>query len=145
MASCNRRSKNPKRILSLISLIGAHVFLFSGALTGRQARAESPPHEPAGKPASKPASKPNLSTQIYEEDSQQETFTDVVRFVRDGDGYTEIIFTKRAGFYIAPSDESSLEKLQASHSKKTPVQVTVDDKTSRILKVPATKAADPNK
>lgn len=67
--------------------------------------------------------------------SEQVSFTDSVKIVRDLDGSMEIFFVKRAGVFTGPDDGAALEKLIMSQKSGAAVQVSVDEKTSKILRV----------
>lgn len=80
-----------------------------------------------------------FNTNIYEKTNYTMNFTDTVKLVREDDSGTQVMFMKKPGFFAAPSDETSLGKLVESQSTKTPVQVSVDEDSRKILKVQLTK------
>jgi hypothetical protein len=82
---------------------------------------------PAGKPKSQ------FNSQIYEQENNTESFTGIVKIVREVDGETQVFFEGKQGFYSLASD-SMQSKLVTSQTKKRPINVEVDKDSRRILK-----------
>lgn len=83
-------------------------------------------------PAVKSDSK--FNTQIYEKDSSVETFSAVVKVVRQIQGETQILFEGKQGFYNL-KDENFQYKFVKAFEEKKAIQVKVDSDTKTILHV----------
>lgn len=95
-------------------------------------------NEPKAKetPKPPPTTTPNpLNAQIYEKDSSMIQFSDSVKVIRELDGATEVLFVKRTGVFTAPEDGSAMEKLIMSQKSGSPVAVTIDETTQKIVRV----------
>ncbi len=89
----------------------------------------------ADAPKTKPApAKSQFNTQIYEDDSTTESFTAVVKVIREVQGETEVFFEGKQGFYQLGS-ASQQEKLVKSQKGSKPVHVTVESGSRKITAV----------
>lgn len=93
--------------------------------------------KPGSTGSKKAPSKP--STQIYEKEDSESTFSAQVKVVREVQDETQVFFVDQKGFYVlnmtAPSAGSWQNLLNNSLSKKFKVSVTVNPDTRQILNV----------
>ena len=80
--------------------------------------------------------KSKYNSDVYIKEDHQSKFSDVVKAIREIDGGIEVVFAK-VGTYIAPTDETAMERLQESQKSKLPVSVTFNEDSRKILKVAA--------
>lgn len=109
------------------------------------ARVEASDLPSAGGSKTPPKSK--FNTQIYEQESDNKTFTDTVKTVREAAGQTQVFFNSQSGvFYLDTGLDSgrAQNSLATSQKKKTPVSVTVDMSSRQILKVSTSDSAAPS-
>ena len=81
-----------------------------------------------------PSSKSKLNTQIYESEKEEESFTAVVKAVREVQGETEVFFEGKQGFFALASEKNQA-LLVKSQQKKFPVKVQVNSSSRQILSV----------
>ena len=80
-----------------------------------------------------PAKKSTISTQIYEKEKSEKSFTSTVKMVREVQGAWEVIFDKHPGVYTL-SDKSDAQSLLVDAQKShNPVIVRVDEENNRLL------------
>ena len=103
------------------------IFLLAILLSIPNAGWSDEPKAPA-----KPKSK--FNAQIYEQEKETESFSAVVKVVREVQGETEVFFEGRQGFYGLSSDAQQ-DAIVKSQTKKRPIHVEVDRNSRRILKV----------
>lgn len=78
--------------------------------------------------------KSKLNTQIYEQSSEETSFSAVVKVVREVQGENDVFFEGQKGFFtIGPG--ASQELLIKSQSKRIPVKVFVNMSNRQILRV----------
>lgn len=98
--------------------------------------AEKPPTPAASQqaPATAPAKpKSQFNSQVYEQSAETESFSAIVKVVREVQGETEIFFEGKQGFYTLASDAMQA-KMVKSQQKQKPVQVEIDTNARKILK-----------
>ena len=78
--------------------------------------------------------KSQLNTQVFEKESDSESFTAVVKVVREIQGEIQVFFEGRQGYYTL-ANEGLQEKLARSQTKRQPVQVEVQISSRQILRV----------
>ena len=84
-------------------------------------------------PAS-PAKKSQFNSQVYEKASDDaQSFTAVVKIVREIDGDIQVFFEGKQGFYTVLSGSEAL--LVTSQKKHIPVAVTVTVQSRQVIKV----------
>jgi hypothetical protein len=88
--------------------------------------------QPATGPTKPKSSSP--STQIFEPSSEQASFTDTVKFLRELDGEPEVVFQKFGQFTI-PANDTIKERLIESQKTKLPVTVTYNEVSRKVIKV----------
>lgn len=100
----------------------------------------TPPPSPTSKspaapvaPAAKPKSQYN--TNIYEASDETVSFTDVVRVVRDYEGQSEVLFSKKSGVFTGPKEAEAINRLVESQTNQTPVTVYYNEASRQILRV----------
>jgi hypothetical protein len=86
---------------------------------------------PKGKAA--PA-KSQFNTQVYEKEQSSESFSAVVKVVREVQGETEVFFEGKQGFYTL-GNSSLQERLVKSQKNQKPVNVQVDSMSRQITAV----------
>ena len=84
---------------------------------------------------SAPAKKTSISTQIYEKEKNEKSFSSTVKMVREVQGAWEVLFDKHPGVYTIGDKSDSQSLLVEAQKTKTPVMVRVDEENSRILSV----------
>jgi hypothetical protein len=90
-------------------------------------------HASAETPTTKPA-KSKLNTQIYEQTSEESSFSGIVKVIREIQGESEVFFEGKQGFFgVAPG--VSQELLVKSQKKHVPVSVRVNTTSRQILSV----------
>jgi len=89
--------------------------------------------EPSKPAAASAKPKSQFNSQVYEQTDSVETFSAVVKVVRQVQGETEVFFEGRQGFYVL-GNESAQERLIKSQQKKKPVRVEIETGSRKILK-----------
>jgi hypothetical protein len=107
----------------------------AGAADGANNTAnKAPATSPVGAKTEKAAPKSQYNNQVYEKSSDEEqSFTAIVKVVREVQGETEVFFEGKQGFYTLGSGSQSL--LNTSQKKKIPVSVSINPQNRQILKV----------
>jgi hypothetical protein len=86
-------------------------------------------------PKTKPApAKSQFNTQVYEKEQSSESFSAVVKVVREVQGETEVFFEGKQGFYTL-ANPSMQERLVKSQKNQRPVTVQVDSTSRQITSV----------
>lgn len=99
------------------------------------ARVEAGDLPQAKKPSPK---KSQFNTQIYEQESDTNSFTDTVKSLRQVADQTQVFFNSQKGFFQLDTslDSGKAHNLLAmSQKKQIPVNVTVDLDSRQVLKV----------
>ncbi len=86
------------------------------------------------KPAAPTKAKSQFNSQVYEQSDSTESFSAVVKVVREVQGETEVFFQGHQGYYVL-GNPSLQERLVKSQQKSRPVSVQVDVNARKILNV----------